>query len=294
MKSQIVVGVDSLPAGNAALEWAAKRAAHSHVRLNLVRVVPGRWSFRHASRHRQVLEQAGELLARKAQLTAALDASLAVTTTLMTGDTARALRSLSRDAEMIVVGTDRRPDRHGEGFGSVSFQTAVISSCEVTVVPAAGADDRAGVVVGTDGSADSDIAVKRAAAEAIRLAQELTVVHACNGQDKTAVNSGGTDGRTADTCTILAAAVAGLAQEHPGLTVHPILERSRFPAAALVRAAVRARLLVIGCKGRGGLDVLVGSVARDVLIDIQCPTLITRPAPKHEPPSPQRQGASPL
>ena len=168
VKSQIVVGVDGSAAGYAALEWAVRQAAHSRLRLNLVRVVPGSWSFRNASRYHQSVEQARELLTRKAQLATALDTSLQVTTTLLTGETVRALRVLSRDAEMIVVGTDRRPDRHGEGFGSVRFQTAVTSRCDVTVVPAAGATDRAGVVVGTDGSTDADIAVQRAVVEAIR------------------------------------------------------------------------------------------------------------------------------
>lgn len=80
-----------------------------------------------------------------------------------------------------------------------------------------------------------------------------------------------------DTCSVLAEAVASLAQDHPGLRVNPVLESGRYPAPALVRAGAHAVLLVIGCKGRGGLDVLVGSVARDVLMDVQCPTLITRP-----------------
>ena len=47
-----------------------------------------------------------------------------------------------------------------------------------------------------------------------------------------------------------------------------------------------ARLLVVGCKGSGSLKVPVGSVARDVLTDMPCPTLITRPAPEHESASP--------
>ena len=283
VNSQIVVGVDGSHAGHAALEWAVRRAAHFHVPLNLVRVVPGPWSFRHASRYLEAMNQAAELLAAEARRVSVLDSAVPVTTTLRTGETARTLRRLSGDADMIVVGTDRRPDRHGEGFGSVSFQTAVISHCVVTVVPPAGADGRTGVVVGTDGSADSAIAVERAAAEALRLGQDLTVVHACNGHDGPGAGpTGDGTGRMAtDTCTVLAAALAGLARDHPGLKVHPVLESGGYPAPALVRAGARALLLVLGCKGRGGLDVLVGSVAREVLMDIQCPTLITRPVRKH-------------
>ena len=240
------------------------------------------------------MNQAAELLAAEARRVSALNPAIPVTTTLRTGETARTLRRLSEDSDMVVVGTDRRPDRHGEGFGSVSFQTAAISNCVVAVVPTAGDDGRTGVVVGTDGSVEAALAVEWAAAEALRLGQDLTVVHVCNGHEEPDGGPAGdeADGVATDTCTVLAAAVAGLAQDHPGLHVNPVLESGRYPAPALVRAGADALLLVIGCKGRGGLDVLVGSVARDVLMDIQCPTLITRPVQRHEQPSPQRDGLS--
>ena len=183
MNTRIVVGVDNSRAGHAAMEWAARRAAHFQVPLTLVRVVPGPWSFRHASRYREAMNQAAELLAAEAHRVAAQNPALQVTTTLRTGETARTLRRLSEDADMVVVGTDRRPDRHGEGFGSVSFQTATISNSVVAIVPTADDEVRAGVVVGTDGSADAAEAVAWAASEALRLGQELTVLHVCNGRD---------------------------------------------------------------------------------------------------------------
>ncbi|MHA7224035.1 universal stress protein [Arthrobacter sp. RHLT1-20] len=283
-----MVGVDNSRAGHAALEWAVRRASHLHVPLTLVRVVPGRWAFRHASRYLKTMDRAAELLAAETHRVAALDPEVPVTTILRTGETARSLRRLSGDTDMVVVGTDRRPDSHGEGFGSVSFQTATISNCVVAVVPAADDGGRTGVVVGTDGSADAAVAVAWAAAEALRLGQDLTVVHVCNGHDGL---GGGADAMAADTCTVLAAAIAGFARDYPVLKVNPVLESGRFPATALISAGAHAVLLVIGCKGRGGMEVLVGSVARDVLMDIQCPTLITRPVRQHRlSSSPQRDG----
>jgi len=283
VNTRIVVGVDNSKAGHAALMWAARRAAHIGVPLTLVRVIPGPWSFRHASRYVEAMNQAAELLAAESRRVAALNPALQVSTALRTGETALTLRRLSEDADMVVVGTDRRPDRHGEGFGSVSFQTATISNSVVAVVPTTGDESRVGVVAGTDGSADAAEAVTWAASEALRLGQELTVLHVCNGHDGPDVEPAGdaADAMAADTCAVLAAAAAGLTRDYPGLQVHQVLESGRYPATALVRAGVHALLLVIGCKGRGGLNVLVGSVARDVLMDIQCPTLITRPARKH-------------
>ena len=145
--------------------WAARRAAHIGVPLTLVRVIPGPWSFRHASRYVEAMNQAAELLAAESRRVAALNPAIQVSTALRTGETALTLRRLSEDADMVVVGTDRRPDRHGEGFGSVSFQTATISNSVVAVVPTTGDESRVGVVAGTDGSADAAEAVTWAASK---------------------------------------------------------------------------------------------------------------------------------
>jgi nucleotide-binding universal stress UspA family protein len=147
----------------------------------------------------------------------------------------------------------------------------------VAVVPPAGPDGWAGVIVGTDGSADSAIAVERAALEAHRLRQALTVVHTCEGHDApSAVGSEGSTGKPPAGCGVLSAAVAGVARNYPDLNVHPVLDTGRSPAEALLRAGENALLLVIGCRGRGGLNALVGSVAREVLLGSKRPTLITR------------------
>lgn len=95
--------------------------------------------------------------------------------------------------------------------------------------------------------------------------QELVIVHAGSGP-----------GPAGD--TILSASVEGLDARHSDLAVREILDRERQPVEALLDASAHARLLVLGCKGRGGARVLVGSVAQHVLLNVRCPTLITRPA----------------
>ncbi|WP_028267016.1 universal stress protein [Arthrobacter sp. MA-N2] len=262
MNKQIIVGVDGSAIGSAATDWAAERAHDLGLQLQLVHVVPEPWAFPEEGRHENAMAQAKDLLKGEAARVAARIPSLDVVTTLNSGEPAETMRKLSAGAEMVVVGTDRRPDNHGEGFGSVSFQIAVISHCAVAVVPAPSPHESSGVVVGVDGSDDSDLAVERAASEAQRMGQELVILHA-----------GEPEGRV-----LLSAAVQRLAEQHPGLLVHEMLDLERAPAEALLEAGTRARLLVMGCKGRGGARVLVGSVAQHVLLNIQCPTLITRPA----------------
>lgn len=283
MKKQILVGVDGASVGSAAADWAAERARGLGLQLNLVHAVPEPWAFPGTVLHENAIAQAKDLLNNESARIAAQIPALDVVTTLSAGEPSESMRRLSADAEMVVVGTDRRPDNHGEGFGSVSFQIAIISHCAVAVVPSASAGAGSGVVVGIDGSSDSDLAVELAANEARRMGQELVVVHAGGEDGRSPSSSGslvhgvpwepGLDGRV-----LLSASVQGLTGRHPGLAVREILDLERAPAEALLHASAHARLLVIGCKGRGGARVLVGSVAQHLLLNIHCPLLITRPA----------------
>lgn len=281
VKKQILVGVDGASVGSTAADWAAERARDLGLQLNLVHAVPEPWAFPEKGLHENAIAQAKDLLnSESARITAQIPA-VDVVTTLSAGEPSESMRRLSADAEMVVVGTDRRPDNHGEGFGSVSFQIAIISHCAVAVVPSASAGAGSGVVVGVDGSSDSSLALEFAANEAQRMGQELVVVHA-GGEDGPAPSPSfvhgvplepGLDGRL-----LLSASVGGLTGRYPALAVREILDLQHPPANALLDASAHARLLVIGCKGRSGARVLVGSVAHHVLLNVQCPTLITRPA----------------
>ena len=76
---------------------------------------------------------------------------------------------------------------------------------------------------------------------------------------------------------VLAETVAGLKEDYPSLQVHQVLETERSPVDALVDAAVNARMLVVGSRGRGGIQrLLLGSTAHGVLRHLPCPTVITR------------------
>ncbi|MDQ0028677.1 universal stress protein [Arthrobacter bambusae] len=280
---KILVGVDGSVAGGAAADWAAERARDLGLQLNLVHAVPEPWAFPEKALHTEAIAQAKDLLKGETARIAARFPSLEVLTTLSSGEPAETMRKLSAGAEMVVVGTDRRPGNHGEGFGSVSFQIAVISHCVVAVVPAPSARDSSGVVVGVDGSRDSEFAVEYAADEAERMGEVLAVVHAGGGPGPVPSSSGrsvrGADPSGSEHLGhgLLSESVRRMERRHPGLVIRGILDLERAPAEVLLDASARARLLVMGCKGRGGARVLVGSVAQHVLLNVQCPTLITRP-----------------
>lgn len=63
--------------------------------------------------------------------------------------------------------------------------------------------------------------------------------------------------------------------------VRRILARGR-PVTALVARSHGADLLVVGHRGRGLHDLLLGSVAKQVATEAACPVVIVRPSTGHE------------
>lgn len=277
---EILAGVDDSGAGQRAADWAAYRAEQLGLRLNLVRAVPGPSNYRKPSQYREAMEKAQGLLESEQTRLASLVPSLTIITTRRTGEAATVLRLLSDAAETVALGTDRPPDFRGEGFGSISFQSALLCRSPVAIIPIRQGEGR-GVVVGIDGSDDSAIALKLAGDEAVRASEDLTVLYAVprtHPFDTSSSPAGSARVGLQDAQGLLSAVAATVQALHPGLLVHKALESDDSPADALTRAAENARLLVIGCRGRGGLRKPMGAVAAQVLLNLSCPTIITRPA----------------
>jgi nucleotide-binding universal stress UspA family protein len=75
---------------------------------------------------------------------------------------------------------------------------------------------------------------------------------------------------------VLAEAVAGWCERYPDVPVNQALVRDRA-SRALVHAADRAALVVVGCRGRGGfLGLVLGSVSQALLHHASCPVAIMR------------------
>ena len=113
------------------------------------------------------------------------------------------------------------------------------------------------------------------------MGEELTVVYAAPNVDTPSTagkSSPGGPESGQDGQMLLAVAAGAVRRSNPGLVVHEVLELDDSPADALLRAAAHARLLVIGCRGRGVLRKPVGAIAEKILLHLPCPTLVTRPA----------------
>lgn len=134
---RIIVGVDGSPTSDAAVAWAARDAAMRNVALTIVHVAPAlsvNWSSDpapgelatwQASQGKQILGDAVAI----AETATQNDGSLRIDTQLFIAVTVPTLVDLTKDAEMIVVGS--------RGIGA--FGRTLMGSVSSAVLQSAGA-----------------------------------------------------------------------------------------------------------------------------------------------------------
>nr|WP_272954985.1 universal stress protein [Kribbella shirazensis] len=161
---------------------------------------------------------------------------------------------------------------------------ATHAPCPVVVVPAGwprrtdGPDE---IVVGVDGSELSMAAIGFAFRYAEVMGGSVTALMAWHDPQSTGPGDivpavYDIDALEQDSAAVLGETLAGQAVDHPGVKATENLVRG--PAAnVLVDASRRARLLVVGSRGRGRfLGLMLGSVSRAVLHHAQCPVAVVR------------------
>jgi nucleotide-binding universal stress UspA family protein len=195
-----------------------------------------------------------------------------ITAVLKKGSPVNALLEESRSAHTLVLGS-----RGTGGFvdlliGSTTLHVAAHATCPVVAVPSPPDADnpRHGVVVGVDGSELSDAAIAYAFEAASEVGEKLTAIHAWHDPTRTGV--GMIMPITYDPAEVvkeerlvLAESLAGWQEKFPDVEVERQVVLGH-PVPALVSCAANARILVVGCRGRGALSGLVlGSVSHGVL-----------------------------
>ncbi|BCW19348.1 hypothetical protein NtRootA9_20560 [Arthrobacter sp. NtRootA9] len=277
-RKPIAVATDDSPQSQAAVLWAARRSEKAGLPLVLLHVVDDRWVAEPYPWF-GVLEEAGDQLLKTAAGRIRGATPVPVTTRLLTGSVGGSLANYSRKASMLVIGSGS--GHLGGTLADRALQVAASAKVPVAVVGTQDLAGRSGVVVGIDGSAESTQAVAYAAAEADREGDELTVVYAIRMPDPL-TDAGLAPASLSDMISeeervVLSEAVAGLEEDYPDLKVRRVLETELDPVDALVQAAGRARMLVVGSRGRGGFKrLMLGSTAHGVLKHLPCPTIITR------------------
>lgn len=202
---------------------------------------------------------------------------------LVVGAPVRVLLAEAHRAAMVVLG-----DRGLGGFtgllvGSVAIHVAAHAECPVVV--ARGEVDRRGdILVGVDGSPAGASALGFAFEEAALRGVSITALHAYIYPVAGDPGDPGdmlplvydADQLKDEETAVLAEAVAGWCERYPDVAVNQVLMRDRA-SRALVHAAERAALVVVGCRGRGGfLGLVLGSVSQALLHHASCPVAIVR------------------
>lgn len=288
---RIVVGVDGSAPSDAAIRWAAREAAMRNTNLTLLYVMPPApavWGLGYAMAplpldYGEMQQEDGQRLLEAARRVAenALGPTQRVQmkTELVFATPVPTLVDVTKDAQMIVVGSRGQGAWRRGLFGSVSTGLIHHAHCPVAVIRGdedAKARGDSPVVVGIDGSPASELATAIAFDEASWRGVDLVAVHAWIDADPPAIpRSLWPDFRSAAEAT-LAERLAGWNDRYPNVTVHRTVVFDQ-PARNLLEAAESAQLLVVGSHGRGGFaGMLLGSVGSTVVHAAHIPVIVAR------------------
>ncbi|GAA4465290.1 universal stress protein [Phytohabitans houttuyneae] len=283
----VVVGVDGSPASTAAVALAVRVASERHRPVRVVHAFV--WPLLHVPvgpspygpadgglRH-----EAERIVGEAVAYAETCDARVSVSGDVIAGGVSAVLLAASRHAFAIVLGDRGLGGFTGLMVGSVAVQVAAHATCPVLVARGT-ARENGPVVVGVDGSPNSDRAVAFAAEEAVLRKTDLLAVHAWTGPVSTRPG----DMRplvydpeqvAEDESRVLFEATAGLNERYPDLLVGHRVVRGRA-AHTMITQSHGAQLVVVGARGRGGFaGLLLGSVSQGLLHHAECPVAIVRP-----------------
>ncbi len=282
MNNTIIVGVKDAQVSSHAVDWAVERAIARRQAVELVAIVGGAvGAVGEDDIVAEALTAAQELLDTHVERVRAAHPSLSITTRVAAGDPVRVLNEASRDATLLVIGSDYRGSSDRPARGAHGVRIVAGAECPVVVVPALEERPRSGVVVGVDGSTSSEHALRFAAAEAARLGEKLIAVSAWTPlsapRNSLAVYPEMyLTNMQAATEEVLALALAGLAVDYPDLAVERRAVQG-YPSHVLNEAAQDARMTVVGTHGRGALArFLLGSISQEVLARLATVTAVVR------------------
>ncbi len=285
----VVVGVDGSAPSWAALDWAADEVAASGGRLVVCHVQSGDQLI--PVRSVAGVSTAGDRLADEL-----LEQALGVAyqhlgpsqlaTARRHGTAGQTLTTTAEPARMLVVGTHGRIGMAAHLAGSTALYCATHASCPAAIVRplmTSSAGPFVGhVVIGVDGSPAAEAALEFGFGYAASHELPVAAVHVSqdwpgdfwyHDKDTRTTVAGEPEGQR-----LLGRETAAWERKYPDVLV----KRAVFggnPVPALLRAAGRARLLVIGNRSRdAGRQLVLGSVTRGVVSNAGCPIAVTRRA----------------
>jgi nucleotide-binding universal stress UspA family protein len=275
MIQPIVVGTDGSARADVAVEWAADEATLRRLPLHIVHAAE-RWDydvpFHAAPGMCESLTETGErVLAEAVERAAKARPGLPVTTELVFGSPARALRSQGRRADEIIVGHRGLGGFTGMLLGSTTLRVAGHVPVPVIVVRGEVCGRRGEVLAGVDLSEDGTHVLRYAFEAAALRGAWVRVVHAWRLP--------ATPLAVRETAAVsqerLTGAVAPWRAEFPDVGV---VEQTPcgHPVGELTDRSSRAALLVVGSPERDHGPCL-GPVAHGVIHHADCPVAVVPP-----------------
>lgn len=283
MTTKIVVGIDGSAPSRASLTWAMERARRLGASVKLVYVSDISPFSQEPAFLDEAIAAATELLAKEREYALTIAPDVEVSTNAVPGVPVRELASLSKDADLLVIGTHKGAHMQDVIVGTKGIKLAAVSPVPVAVIPADDGVPRRGVVVGVDDEKSSTAALDFAAAEARALGEPLVVVYAWTLPMTPSIEYVWTPevvhqiGSSAE--ALVVEKVDAITARYPGLEVVGFAAQGS-PVQAIVHQAKTASLVVVGNRGRRGLSrLLLGSVSHGVLNNIPAPTIVVRAVP---------------
>ena len=286
--SGILVGVDGSPASKYAVDWAARDAAMRNVRLTIVHAVRpmgitlpplaasaafARWQVEQGQ---EFLDEAVEIARR----TNPNGGPAQIESELVFSPVVPALVDLSKEAQIVVVGSRGRGPFARSLLGSVSSGLIHHAHCPVAVIhdedPLMPHPAEAPVLVGIDGSTASELATAIAFQEASWRGVELVALHVWSDVEVNDFPAIDWPAMKPAAEEILAERLAGWQERYPDMTVRRIVECDH-PTYHLIRQSESAQLVVVGSHGRGGFaGLLLGSVSVALAHSARMPVIVAR------------------
>jgi nucleotide-binding universal stress UspA family protein len=284
--SGILVGVDGSPASKYAVDWAARDAAMRNVRLTLVHAVrpiginlpplptPTAFARWQVEQGQNILDDATEIARRSSPN----GAPAQIESEVLFSPIVPTLVDLSKEAQMVVVGSRGRAPLARSLLGSVSSSLTRHAYCPVAVIhdedPLMPHPAEAPVLVGIDGSPVSELATAIAFQEASWRGVEVVALHVWSDVEVNDFPAIDWPAMKPAAEEILAERLAGWQERYPGVTVRRVVECDH-PTYHLIRQSESAQLVVVGSHGRGGFaGMLLGSVSAAVAHSARMPVIV--------------------
>ncbi len=280
MNERTVVAWDGTEGSNAAFRWALERARRSNSTLTVVRVINDTTVSSDYLTTASSVERAKRDLDAMVDRVRVGDGPVSIDPVLVRGDPGERIRRFSGADTLLVVGARGAWESSRAHRWSIGSKLAANIDGPIAIIPRPTRSRASGVIVGVDGSAASEAAIRFATGEAALFSQPLTAVHAWDAppiwQDAYVPNEALFQSLEESHESLLDEATREAITLNPDLEIRKKLFRGAAPRV-LVLAARDASLLVVGNHGYRGLKRFVlGSVSHTVVLNIETPTIVVR------------------